>query len=272
MMTTINDLVNPTVMSDMIQEKMLDALRFAPLAKVDTSLQGRPGDTVVLPKYAYIGDAADVGEGEDIEIAPLTATSANIQVKKAAKGAEITDEAALSGYGDPMGELTAQLATAIAQKVDNDCLEVLRGIEGPMAHDAGAAPLSADVVADALEKFGEDLDGAKVLLVSAQQLSALRKDPEYRNGSEAATQMMMEGSAGSLWGCQIVVSNKIRAGGGQYENFIVKPGALAIFLKKDVTVEMDRNIRNKTTMLTADEHYAVYLYAPHKAIKLVTKE
>lgn len=271
--TKLANLINPEVMADMIREKLVDEIKFTPLAKVDTTLQGRAGDTVTLPKYSYIGDAVDVAEGAKIDITNLSATSTSVKVKKAAKGVAITDEAALSGYGDPIGELTSQLATAIAQKVDNDCMTALNGIKAAMTHDVSATDaISSGVVADALVKFGEDLDGDKVLLIAPAQLAQIRKDPDYINRSEIATQMVMSGAVGAIWGCEVVVTNKIKAASSKFTNFIVKPEALAIFMKRGVEVETARDIETKTTKMTADEHYAAYLLDESKAIKLVVAQ
>lgn len=271
--TKLENLINPEVMSDYIRVKLVDLVKFTPLARVDTTLQGHAGDTLSMPKYSYIGDASDVAEGEDIPITNLSATTEKVKVKKAAKGLDLTDESLLSAYGDPMGEATNQIATAIAQKVDNDCITALNGIKANMTYDVSATgAISAGAIADALVKFGEDLDGKKVLLIAPAQLAQIRKDPDFINGSEIATGMLMSGSIGMIWGCEVQISNKIKAAAGKFTNFIVKPEALAIFLKRDVQIETARNITNKTTRITADEHYTTYLLDESKAIKLIVKE
>lgn len=265
--TKLENLVDPQVMADIIREKLTDKIRFAPLAKVDTTFAGRPGDTITLPKYTYIGDAVEVGEGEAIEIAQLTASTTPVKVKKAGKGIKLTDEAVLSGYGDPLGEAASQLALAIAAKVDNDCIAQLEAIKPAMTvkHEG---IISGSVVADALVKFGEDPDGEKVLFIAPEQLAQIRRDPSYINQSELATGVMMSGTVGELWGCQLVVSNKIKAAGGKFNNFIVKPEALAIYLKREVELESDRDIEHKLTVITADQHYVAYLLDESRAIKL----
>lgn len=47
--TKLANIVNPEVMADMIDKKLVDAMKFAPLATVDTTLQGQPGNTIWLP-------------------------------------------------------------------------------------------------------------------------------------------------------------------------------------------------------------------------------
>lgn len=272
-MTKLANLIDPEVMAALIEEKLVDLIKVSPLAHTDTTLQGRAGDTIKLPKYAYIGDAEDVAEGGAIPIALLTQTSASVKVKKAGRGVQITDEAVLSGYGDPLGEATKQLGIAIASKVDNDCLTALSGIKSAMTHDVSATDaISSGVIADALVKFGEDLDGQKVLFIAPAQLAQIRHDPDYLKPSEMTSQAIMSGTQGEIWGCQVVVSNKIKAASGKFTNYIVMPGALAIYLKRGVEVETDRDIEHKTTMITADEHYTAYLLDESKAVKLVTAE
>ena len=271
--TKIANMINPEVMADVVRDKLTDLIKFTPLAKIDTTLQGRAGDTVTLPKFAYIGDAAEVAEGEAIPMALLTTSTSKVKVKKAGKGIKITDEAVLSGYGDPVGEGTNQLSLSIAAKVDNDCLTALSGIKANMTVDVSAKDtIGSHVIADGLVKFGEDLEGEKVLLIAPAQLAQIRKDPDYLKPSEMTQKAIMGGVIGEIWGCQICVSNKIKASGSKYTNYIVKPGALAIYLKRGVEVETARDISLKLTEITADEHYAVYLLDESKAIKLVTAE
>src|SRR5690625_811523 len=123
--TYLTNMVDPQVLADMISAELEDAIRFAPIANVDNTLVGQPGSTVTVPRFKYIGDADDVAEGEAIDLALLETATEDFTIKKAGKGVEITDEAVLSGYGDPIGEAENQLLMSIANKVDNDVLEAL---------------------------------------------------------------------------------------------------------------------------------------------------
>lgn len=270
--TVIGDLVNPQVVADLVNEQLTDAIQVLPLCAVDRTLEGRSGTKVQVPKFAYIGDAVDVSEGGEIPINKLTATSVELLIKKAGNGVELTDESLLGGYGDPLGEAVRQLSLSIANKVDNDAMACLAGIKTEMTADCSAAPISADAVADALVKFGDHCDGPKVLLISPAQLASLRKSESWIKATDMGVSALMQGTVGMIHGCQVALSSKIKATSGFYENYIVMPGALAVFLKRDTEAEVQRDIVHKTTVVTVDKHYTVHLANDGKAVKLKVKE
>ena len=268
--TYLADLIDPQVLADIIDTKLVDAIRFAPLAVIDDTLVGRPGSTVDLPRYAYIGDATTVAEGADIPIVKLEEDSVPVSIHKIAKGTQITDEAVLSGYGNPREEGAKQILLSIASAMDNEMLGVLGAIASPMVYTGtktlAQGGLEPEDVNGALELFGEDVDGEKVLLCAPALHTKLRATKEWVPASEIAANMLIKGSVGECYGCQVVVSNKLKTSGNA---FVVKPGALRIFMKRDTLVETARDIVNKSTIVTADKHEACYLYDASKAIKLV---
>jgi hypothetical protein len=118
---------------------------------------------------------------------------------------------------------------------------------------------------NALVKFGEDFEGDKYLFVGAATYAALRDAAEWIPASEIAAGTVLRGVVGMIYGCYVVITNKITVTNAAY---IVKPGAVALFMKRGTQVESDRNIINKSTTFTADKHYAAYLYDSSKVIKL----
>jgi N4-gp56 family major capsid protein len=262
--TKLADLINPQVMADVIESKLVDAIRFAPLATIDYTLQGRAGNTVTLPSFAYIGDAETVAEGADVPIRKLTASDKEVTIHKLGNGVELSDEAVLSGYGNPVEEATNQLVVSIASAVDNELLVALNGVSSERTVSASSIP-TADEIGDALVKYGEDIDGEKAALVSPETYKNLRNAKDWCPASEIAANILIKGAIGMAHGCQILVSNKLA---DTNNAFIVKPGALRIFTKRDTVVESDRDIVSKTTVITADKHFAPYVYDESKVIKI----
>ena len=255
--TKLGNLIDPQVLAEYLDVKLMDAIKFAPLCNVNRDLEGRPGSKLTLPKYGFIGEAGVVAEGEDIEMAELTATSVEKEVQKIAKGVTVTDEAILSAYGNPADEVAKQLLMAIAGKVDKDCAAAFR--EATLNVDVDA--FGKDAVIDMIAKFGEDMEEDMVLVINAAHLAALRKEDDFMHVMNG--QVIMNGEIGQIFGARVVVSNKVQAN----EAFLVKAGAVEIIMKRNVAVEADRNIVNKTNIFTADQHYVVYLRDESKIVK-----
>lgn len=272
--TKIAQLVNPEVMADMVSAKLPKMIKFTPLAYVERELVGQPGNTLTVPKWEYSGDAKDIEEGEAITPDQLTTKKSTMTIKKAGKGIELTDEALLSGFGDPLGQAAHQIALAIANKVDNDLV-----VEAKKATQyVDDAPVTGDALDKALAIFADEEDARYVALVNPEDAIALRKDTvkEWVRGSEIGANIVVSGTFGETHGVQIVRSKKVDKGKGFLVKVsavetdtddVAKYGAFVINLKRDVAIETDRDILKKTTVITGDEHYGVYLYDPTKVVK-----
>lgn len=261
--TTTTEMLDPQVLKDMISASLPAAIKFAPLATIDTTLKGRPGSTITVPRWKYVGDATDVAEGEDIDVAKLEKSTADFTIKKAGKGVEITDEAILSGYGDPVGEANKQLKLSIANKVDNDIIVAAKDATLTYTLTAG---VTVDAVSEALDKFNDEDDAATVLIVNPKDATKLKKDAaaNFGKASDLGDQILVKGTFGELFGAQVVRSRKVEEG----EAFLIRQGALGLLMKRDVDVETERNTRNKTTLITVDEHYGAHIYDDSKIIYL----
>lgn len=272
--TKIAQLVNPEVLADMVSAKLPKMIKFTPLAYVERELVGQPGNTVTVAKWVYSGDAKDITEGEAIVPDQLTTDKSTMTIKKAGKGVEVTDEALLSGFGDPLGQAAHQISLAIANKVDNDLV-----VEAKKATQyVDDAPVTGDALDKALAVFADEEDARYVALINPEDAIALRKDTvkEWVRGSEIGANIVVSGTFGETHGVQIVRSKKVEKGKGFLVKVsavetdtddVAKYGAFVINLKRDVAVETDRDILNKTTVITGDEHYGVYLYDPTKVVK-----
>ena len=267
-------MINPEVMADMVSAKLPKLLKFTPLAYVETALEGQPGSVLTVPAFEYAGDATDVAEGEAIPLDQLTTKKTTMTIKKAGKGYEITDEAVLSGLGDPIGQATYQLGLAIANKIDNDIVEIAKTATQHVAE----APTTLETIDKALQIFEDEEDVRYVAVINPKDAISLKANigKEWVKGSELGAEMVVSGTFGEAGGVQIVRSKKVEQGKGFLVQVSAKQtdpddeakyGAFVINLKRNVAVETDRDIIKKTTVITGDEHYGVYLYDQSKVVK-----
>ena len=272
--TTLNKMIDPEVMAPMISAKIEKAIVATPFAKIDTTLAGKPGSTITVPKYQYIGDAEDLAEGVTADKTLLTTTSAEYTVKKAVKQVELTDEAVLSGYGNPVGETNSQLAKAIASKVDEDVMTALKGAQLQKTFDSA---ISYNNVVDAIDVLNEEENVEKVMFIHPKQVSQLRKDSNFISNDKYPNNVIMKGEIGMIANTRIVPSKRARNAEGTYFlNPIVelKPesqtgdeiAAVTIFLKRDTNVETQRELGNYTTLIGADKHYVAALTDESKVV------
>lgn len=255
--TKIANLINPEVMGTFLDKKMVDLIKFSPLAVVGHDLHGNPGDTITIPTWNYVGDAEDLAEGIEGNVSNLTATTSKVKVKKAVKNIGITDEARLSGYGDPMGQIEHQLAVSLASKVDNDVLKAIK----ECSTKTHTGTFGIDFIADALVEFGEDVEETTYVYIHPKHLATLRKSPEYVHVANG--QVIISGQVGTVYGCPIVVSNKM----DDDAVYFIRQGAIGIEVKREVSVETDRDVLKKQTIVSADRHYMAYVRDASKLVK-----
>ena len=249
--TLVNgDVFDPQVVSDMIAAKVEKKAAMKGYVKVDTTLQGNPGSTVTVPRWGYIGEAVDLEEGQPIDSTKMAYTTKEYGIKKIGKGVMLTDEAQLSGYGNPMGTATAQIALSIDEKFDNDEVEVL--YESQNIVDASSAVIKYASIVDGVDMFGEEEDSKKVILIHSKQKTQLRKDADFLSADKFAPGVMVNGAIGQIAGCDVKVSNKVKLVDGVYYNPIIKLNndaeteddmpAVTYFLKRGSMVEHKRHV------------------------------
>lgn len=281
--TQFSNMINPEVMSQMISAKVAKKIAVIPFAKVDTTLVGQAGNTITIPVFGYIGDAANVNEGASIGASALTTTHKQFTIKKIAKGVDITDEAILSGYGDPVGEANRQLIMAISQKIDQDAIDAL---DGAAKYMSSGYKISYAGIVDAIDLFEEEYNSEKVIFVHPKQVSQLRKDADFTSADKYVNgnYIAMNGEIGKIANCRVVVSKRVKenAENTTYINPIVKISydseteqetpALTIFLKRNVMVETSRDIDKQINMIRASENYVVALTDASKAVRVAFKK
>ena len=276
--TMLNDIINPQVMGDMIEAKIPHMIKFTPFAKVDNTLVGVPGDTKTVPSWNFVGAAEDLAEGGELQTRKLTASTAEFTIKCAGLSVGITQKSINSGLGDPVGAAEAQLAKAIAVKVDQDVLAALLTAE--QAYDGSAAVIKYAGIVDAVGVLAEEEITDKVLFVNPAQVTALRKDSEFMDKSKYGNDVMVSGEIGMIAGVRIVPTNQIVAADGKYICPLVKlePAsadteytegelpAVTIFLKADTQVDHEWFPKKQNHDITATKYYGAALTNASKVV------
>ena len=272
--TKLASLINPEVMADVVNAKIEKVIAVMPYAKLDNTLQGQAGDTITVPKFEYIGDAVDVAEGEDIPTRELKCVGTPYTIKKVGIGGTLTDEAVLSGYGNPTGELSNQMGLSIASKCDTDGIEEL--YKATTTYTASKV-MSYENVVNAIDAFDEEENTEKVIFIHPKQVTQLRLDPNFISKDKYNNEVIMNGEIGMIANAHVKASKKVKLEDGYYFNPIVKltssetddeSPALTYFIKRDTNIETTRVSKNRTTEVTGDKMYVSALTNDSKVVIL----
>lgn len=257
--TTLEQLINPQVMADMISAELEKKLRATNFYKVDRTLTGRAGNTITVPTWKYIGAAADLAENEQGQVTEMQTEDVSYTVKKAVKNVSLTDESVLSGFGDPVGEAARQLRMAIQDKMDDDGILLLKSITAANGHVitlTGDTIMYDDVLdaLDTMQQFNEEQGISAYLLANHTTVKNIRKSPQFLElAASAGVNVLSTGVVGSIAGAGIVISNKLT----DKEAYILTPQCLTAFMKRDINVEQERQMLFKRTVIGSDCHYVV---------------
>ena len=125
------------------------------------------------------------------------------------KAVGITEEARLSGLGNPIGQAESQLAKSIAGKVDNDVLDVVMTSKNIV--DNATAQIAYAGIVDAVTKFEDEEDGIeKVMFIHPTQESKLLKDADFLSADKFQAGVAVNGAIGKIAGCWVKKSKKVR--------------------------------------------------------------
>jgi len=269
-----NNEINEQVLSDLISSKIQSRMVVAPFARIDETLLGTPGDSIKVPQYTYIGDATAIAEGDEVSPSDLQASTTTVTVSKALKAVEITDEALITGYGNPVGEAAAQISKSIAAKLDSDALNVL--LTATVKFDGTDNKIDYAGIVSALGMFNEEVNTEKVMFIHPEQMTDLRKDADFISADKYMGNVMLTGEIGMIANTRIVVSNKVLKNeeNGTFTNPIVQlqvldeaeAPAVTVYLKRDTNVEVTRQALKRATDISVDKFYAVALSNDSKVV------
>lgn len=249
------DLINPEVMADAIAADLEKKIRFAPYAKIDNTLVGRPGDTITRPRYAYIGPAEDLQEGVPMDPAKLSMTTTTVTVKEAGKAVEVTETAIITNVDGTMSEAGNQIGLSIADKLEIDYL-------ASMATTAlafnGPATTAANII-DAIALFGDEDEEDYILYINPTDYTTLYKSMVVGNTFLSIAQLA------ELLGLKDIVKTKRVAVGTSY---IQKQGAVEICYKKKPEIKAAEDILARTVVLAGNTFYVTNLYNEGGVVKL----
>lgn len=217
------------------------------------------GNTIQVPKYPAI-TAAGLTEGTDMTSTAVSTSSVTVTVGEVGAQVLLTDLAA-NGAGNPAQELGTVLGNAIATKMDKDIIALFDGFStslGSTTTEMTVAYLFQAAATLRANKVTGRLAGVFHPYQIYPVKAALTNTFANPNGGDLQNEAMRTGYVGTIAGIDIYESANLTIdGSGDTKGAVFAPQAIALAMKKEFTIEPQRDASNRAWELNATATYGV---------------
>ncbi len=267
MANTINTgVIVPDVYAQLVREKIAGKTKVAQFAKVLGDLQGKPGETLTMPKWAYIGDATDWAINTPMTSTQMTQTTTNATIKAiAAPAVNVADYDNEVELGNAIDEASGQQAVAIARKQDTDA--IAECLKSPLKKAlATKNTVTQTEMIEILGLYGDDRDSADfdaIVIHSSFAPSFYTMDMFVSREKTMTTDgngIAVNGVIGYFLDIPVVLSDRLYDSTNT-EGFILvlKKGALGLIPKEAPFPEASRDASLRQTTIYCSQFYAMAL-------------
>lgn len=228
------------------------------LYTIDNSLALEAGLKKVVNKYTYTGAVEKLAKG----------------AKNSVKGAVamVPTEYVVERYQQTFGYndmdimqdpyILDVMTTGAAQEMANEIRAEYFAELAKIGNSDTFTEFSYDVVVDALAKIGREVEDGMFIVMGLDSKAAIRKDADYKASRQG--EILYSGQFGDICGLPCVSSVLVPEG----TVYITTKDAVKFFVKKDGSVEQDRDIETKDNTVVYERHGLMALVDESKSIKL----
>lgn len=242
------------------------------------NLVGQPGKAAHVGIYPALATTSITsGEGTDASNIAITATEKTFTATEIAALATLTDTARDSANDDTAASIGRVLGETLAKKVDEDIAALFGGFSTAVGGGSGTELTPDDILAAIAELRADSVTGPYIGVFHPYQTYNLRKVLANAGAStipslsDAGNEVLSMGYIGRLFGVDIFESAVVTGtSGGAYVGAVMHSDALAFCLKKDLTLETQRDASLRATEIVASMTYAVGELFDAHGVKIIT--
>jgi len=243
------------------------------------NLVGQPGKQAKVGIYPAISSGWTTGENTDVSTATtITAVEKLFDADEVAIMATLTDTARDSAADDTAASIGRVLGESLARKVDTDISALFSGFATTIG--AAAQPeLTADLIFQAVANLrSNSVVGNYVGVFHPNQVYNLKKQLTNAGGvqmghnlSDLGNRVLDAGFIGSIAGVDIYESAVVTGdSNGAFVGAVMHSDALAFALKKDLTIETQRDASLRATEIVASMTYGVGELQDLHGVQIIT--
>lgn len=229
------------------------------LYTVDTSLTTDAGLKKIINKYTYNGAVEKLAKGaKNTTKGGVALVPAEYVVERYQQTFSYND---MDIMADPY--VLDVMTTGASELMANHIREQYFAELAKVSKSATAAVLNYDAIVDALASIGREVESDMFIVMGLDGKAAIRKDADYKASKQG--EILYTGQFGDLCGVPCVCSKLVPAN----TVYITAKDQIKHFVKKDGSVEQDRDIETKENTVVYERHGLMALVDETKSIKLV---
>ena len=227
----------------------------------DDSLATEAGLKKVINKYTYSGTVEKLAKGaKNTSVGAVAFVPSEYTVNRYQQTFKYND---MDVMQDPyiLDVATTGAAQVMANDIRAQYFAELAKISKSHQYDV----FNYDAIVDALADIGKEVETDMFIIMGTDLRAAIRKDPDYKASRQG--EILYTGQFGTISGVPCLFSKLCKAG----EAFITAKDQVKFFVKKEGSVEQDRDIESKDNTVVYERHGVMALVDETKSIKLTKK-
>lgn len=244
-------------MTDLVNTK----LEVNSLFTIDNSLSTEAGLKKVINKYTYTGAVEKLAKGaKNTTKGAVTYVPKEYDIERYQQTFAYND---MDVMQDPyiLDVATNGAATLMTNHIKTQYFAELAKISNTFEYDV----FNYDAFVDALAQLNREVEADMFIIMGNDGRASIRKDDDYVASRQG--EILYTGQFGTINGLPCLFSKLVPAG----EAYITAKDQVKLFVKKDGSVEQDRDVESKDNTVVYDRYGVMALVDETKSIKLVKK-
>ena len=256
-MTGYENFIIENKMTDLVNTK----LDVRSLMTVDNSLAESAGLKKVVNKYTYSGKVEKLAKGaKNTTKGSVTFVPTEYTVTRYQQTFEYND---MDIMKDPyvLDVATNGAATLMSNEIKIEYFTEL----GKITNSFEYTNFNYAAIVDALAELDKEVESDMFIIMGNDLRAAIRKDSDFIASKQG--EILYTGQFGTICGVPVLFSKLVPAGTA----YITKKDAIKFFVKKDGSVEQDRDIETKDNTVVYERHGVIALVDDTYSVKLTKK-
>lgn len=243
-----NTVFNNKIVEAKAKDLLVTLVNTRSLMTIDNSLAQEAGMVKTINVYTYNGEAEEVGAGEGNSVrGSITYTPKDYTVKYVQQTFDYQDEDFMKD-GTIVDNMLKNATQTMINKMTADFVAEC----GKATVKHSAATFGYDAIVDGIGKLNLEDESKLYVIIPNEWKADLRKDQDYK--AARMGEVIYNGQVGTVCGIPVIATKALTD-----KAYVMTNEAVKLFMKKDVTVEQDRNIETRTNTVVLGTAYLVAL-------------